>query len=405
MVAVVLSLVALGVSGYMFTVGSQSQGSSSQLDSLSTQLHQTNTQLAQATSQLTAMQTTLTGLNAQVATLTSRIGALEAGEGGTPSTGLTPQQIYNQTANSVVLIEVPVTGGYYQGSGFVVDSSGLIVTNNHVIANATVAGSIIVTVLNGTMVEATIVGADVYSDLAVIRVSAPAALLKPLRLGSSSSLQVGDTVYALGNPFQLTDTMTRGIISAVGRTLDEGGSYVIVDVLQTDAAVNPGNSGGPLLNGDGLVVGINTAGETNTSSGLNFAIPSDTIARELPSLESTGGYNHPYLGISAVDVNQGIVQAMNLPAGTFGVLVTSVVQGGPAAQAGLVAGTNTVLIGGVPVPIGGDVIVGADGKTLKNFYQLMVYVERNKKSGDHISLSIIRNGAPMTVDVVLGVRP
>ena len=316
-----------------------------------------------------------------------------------------PNEIYNQTANSVVLIEVPVLGGVDQGSGFVYDSTGRIVTNNHVIAGATPGGVITVTFLNGTTLDAIIVGADPYSDIAIIKVTAPAALLKPLRIGVSSALIVGDPVYALGNPYQLTDTLTQGIISAVGRTLDEGAGYLIVDVLQTDAAVNPGNSGGPLLNSLGEVVGINTAGATSTSSGLNFAVPSDTVTREAPSLIATGSYSHPYLGISGVDVTRGVVSAMNLPAGTYGTLVTSVVSGGPSGNAGLRGGTNTVTVDGAPLSIGGDVITGADGHPLKTFYNLMVYIERNKKPGDTVTFNILRNNNPTNIAVTLGVRP
>jgi len=386
--ALIIAIIAIGLSGYVYVNQmNQLNALTAQTASLTSTAQQTNGQLAALTSEAS-------GISSRIAALNSTIKGAPPGGGVTPS-GLTPQQVYNMTANSVVLIEVPVSGGTDQGSGFVYDSTGLIVTNNHVIAGAT--GTMTVTFLNGTTVDAALVGADPYSDIAVIRVSAPVALLKPLTIGSSSKLVVGDTVYAVGNPFQLTDTMTEGIVSAVGRQLDEGAGYLIVDVLQIDAAVNPGNSGGPLFNAEGEVVGITTAGATSTSSGVNFAVPSDTITRELPGLLSTGGYSHPYLGISGVDVTRGVISAMGLPAGTYGTLVVSVAPGGPSAKAGLRGGTTTAMVDGAPLTIGGDVITGADGHPLKFFYNLMVYIERNKKPGDTITLNIIRNNAPTTV--------
>ncbi len=397
-IAIILAIIAIILSAYIYTSeGNQLNAYTAQILTMTSTVQQVNTQLANLDSKISELNTKITALNTTVA-------GINTGGGTPPLTGLTPQLIYNRTANSVVLIEVPVAAGIDQGSGFVYDSSGLIVTNNHVIANATPEGGIAVTFLNGTTVDATVVGADPYSDIAVIKVTAPAALLKPLKMGVSSSMIVGDPVYALGNPFQLTDTMTQGIISAVGRELDEGSGYVIVDVLQTDAAVNPGNSGGPLFNSKGEVVGINTAGATSTSSGLNFAVPSDTITREIPGLIATGGYNHPYLGIYGVDVTRGVVSAMSLPAGTYGTLVVSVISGGPTEKAGIRGGTNTATVDGAPLTIGGDVITGADGHALKTFYSLMVYIERNKKPGDAITLNILRN-TPSNVLVTLGVRP
>ncbi len=401
-VALIVAIIAVGLSAYVFiSVGNQLSTFSGQTSTLASTMQQENSQLATLGSQISELNTKIASLNATMAKINSGGGS---GGGSTPPTGLTAQQIYNQTANSVVLVKVQVSNGTDEGSGFVYDTSGRIVTNNHVIANA-LSGGITVTFLNGTTVSATLLGTDPYSDVAVIQVSAPAALLKPLKVGVSSALVVGDPVYALGNPFELTDTMTQGIISAVGRELDEGIGYVIVDVLQTDAAVNPGNSGGPLFNSMGEVVGINTAGATSTSSGVNFAVPSDTITREIPSLIATGSYTHAYLGISGYDVTPGVVSAMSLPKGTYGTLVVSVVSGGPSDKAGLKGGTRTVTVDGAPLTIGGDVITGVDGHPVKFFYNLMVYIERNKRPGDTITLSILRNNAPMNVVVTLGTRP
>ena len=398
LVAVIVALVAIGFSAYTYVIeSSQLSTYAGQTSTLASTVQQANTQLAALNSKLSELNTKIAALNATIAQINA---------GGTPqTTGLTAQQIYNRTANSVVLIRAQLSNGtIIEGSGFVYDTLGRIVTNNHLVAG-TISGSITVTFLNGTTVGATVLGTDPYSDVAVIRVDAPASLLKPLKMGVSSALVVGDTVYAIGNPFQLTDTMTHGIISAVGRELDEGAGYLIVDVLQTDASLNPGNSGGPLFNSMGEVVGINTAGETPTSSGVNFAVPSDTVTRELPSLIATGGYTHPYLGISGVDVTQGVISAMSLPKGTYGTLVISVVAGGPSDKAGLRGGTSTVVVDGAPLPVGGDVITGADGHAMKFFYSLMVYIERNKKPGDVMTLSILRNNAPMTIVVTLGARP
>ncbi len=320
----------------------------------------------------------------------------------TPGSGLDLVDLYNRTRDSVVLIEVTLPAGMAQGSGFVYDMSGKIITNNHVVEDAS---SILVTFIDGTIVKATLVGRDPYSDVAVIKVDAPASLLKPLNLGSSAALKVGQPVIAIGNPYGLADTLTSGIISAVGRQMDSTGNYPIVDVIQTDAAINPGNSGGPLLNMNGEVVGINTAIPTETSRGIGFVVPSDTIARELPSLISTGTYQHPYLGITGQDVTPGVVDAMNLPSGTHGTLVIDVTALGPSANAGIRGGTTTQTIDGASIKIGGDVIVSVDGIQMKSFYDLIVYLQRNKRPDSTLTLGIIRNGAPMDVVVTLGIRP
>jgi S1-C subfamily serine protease len=402
MVAIIVAIIAIGLSAYIFAnVGNQLSTFSGQTSTLANIVQQENAQLANLGSQVSALNTKIAALNATIANIKSGGGS---GGGTTPPTGLTTQQIYNRTANSVVLVKVQVSNGTDTGSGFVYDSLGRIVTNNHVIAGA-LPGGITVTFLNGTTVSATLLGTDPYSDEAVIQVTAPAALLKPLKMGVSSNLVVGDPVYAVGNPFELTDTMTQGIISAVGRELDEGNGYLIVDVLQTDAALNPGNSGGPLFNSAGEVVGMNTAGATSTSSGVNFAVPSDTITREIPSLIATGSYTHAYLGLSGADVTLGVVSVMSLPKGTFGTLVVSVVPGGPCDKAGIRGGTRTVTVDGAPLTIGGDVITGVDGHPMKFFYNLMVYIERNKKPGEIITLNVLRNNASMNIVVTLGARP
>jgi len=313
-------------------------------------------------------------------------------------------QIYNMTRRSVVLISVRTRFASAQGSGFVYDGEGRIITNNHVVEDAT---EITVTFIDGTVLPATTLGTDPYSDMAVIQVDAPDHLLHPVVLGDSSDLLVGEMVVAIGNPFGLANTLTSGIVSALGREMRHPSGYVIIDVIQTDAAINPGNSGGPLLNTRGEVIGMNTAIVSGSGefSGIGFAIPSDTITRELSSLIGEGSYEHPYLGITGTDLTPAIAEAMNLDEGIRGTLVVEVKSDGPAAQAGLRGGDRNVNIGGSLVSIGGDVIIGVDGTTAKTFYDLIFYIERYKRPGDTILLTVLRNNVRMDLNLTLGVRP
>lgn len=332
--------------------------------------------------------------------------AIQMGRPVNVSEGLELTQLYNQTRRSVVLITVRTGTGGGQGSGFVYDEEGRIITNNHVVEGAVEEG-ITVTFIDGTIVSATLVGTDPYVDLAVIDVDASPFLLRPVRMGSSSELLVGERVIALGNPFGLADTMTAGIVSAVGRQMDAPGGYAIVDVIQTDAAINPGNSGGPLLNMEGEVVGMNTAiiSETRQFSGVGFAIAADTITREISSLIETGKFDHPYLGIRGMGLIPSVNEAMELDENTRGALVTEVVDGTPADEAGLQGGDRDVDVEGFPVRVGGDVIIGVDGYTVKDLYDLVVYLERTKSPGDTVMFTIIRDKDVMELDLVLGVRP
>ena len=318
--------------------------------------------------------------------------------------GLTP--IYNQLRGSAVLINVRTASGVSSGSGFVYDYEGRIITNNHVVENA-IEGGITVTFVDGTIVPAEVVGTDPYSDVAVIDVELSATLLKPVKMGDSSSLQVGEWVIAVGNPFGLADTMTAGIVSALGRQMQAPNNYRIVDVIQTDAAINPGNSGGPLLNLDGEVIGMNTAiiSEVAQFSGVGFAVPSDTIAREAPLLISTGRFEHPWLGIEGFDLFPEIKEAMDLDEAVRGFLIVSVTTGGPADDAGLRGGDRQVTIDGGSVTVGGDVILGADDVEMKDFNDLMVYIERNLRPGDPLNLRVLRDGVEMDFELILGTRP
>ena len=313
-------------------------------------------------------------------------------------------QLYNRTRDSVVLISVRTPTGDGTGSGFVYDKEGRIITNNHVVEEAT---SIDVTFLDGSISEAELVGRDPYSDMAVIQVDLPSERLEPVKLGDSSDLLVGETVVAIGNPFGLANTMTLGIVSAVGRQASAPGNYVIVDVIQTDAAINPGNSGGPLLNLRGEVIGMNTwiLSDTGQFSGIGFAVPSDTIQREIDSLIESGTYQHPWIGIVGREMTPDIAEAMGLDRDTRGTLVIELSEAGPAEEAGLQGGDTPTTIDGVPVSIGGDVIIGADGKTMNSFYDLIFYVSRYKKPGDVLTLTVIRDREIIDIDLTLGVRP
>jgi S1-C subfamily serine protease len=336
---------------------------------------------------------------AELSTLHSIVSGQSSGNSG----GLSATQVYEVVSGSVVLIDVRQKFGSATGSGFVYDTEGRIITNNHVIENAN-TGGITVTFLDGTILRATIVGSDPYNDIAVIKVDPDGLTLVPLKLGNSSNLKVGEQVLAIGNPYGLADTLTMGIVSALGREMDSGSGYMIVDVVQTDAPINPGNSGGPLLNMLGEVVGINTAIVSQTSTGIGFAVSSNTIKREIESLITTGEYSQAYIGMTGYDVTPGIISAMNLEPGTKGTLVVTVVSNGPADKAGLKGGTRYVMVDGSQIPIGGDIIVDADGTVVKNFYDILLYVQRNKRPGEQIVFNIIRESTAIKLKVILGTR-
>jgi len=348
--------------------------------------------------QLKALELELRSAQRDIESLKEEIRILELGESN-PDLGVI--EIYNRTKFSVVLIETP-TGA---GSGWVYDEEGHIITNNHVVQGYE---EVQVTFQSGEILEADVVGTDPYSDMAVIGLrEAPPGLLRPLPVGRSSTLLVGETVIAIGNPFGLANTLTVGVISATGRQMTTVNNYAIVDVIQTDAAINPGNSGGPLLNLKGEVVGMNTAIISNTRdfSGIGFAIPSDTITREAGSLIENGTYQHPWLGISGLNLTPDLAEAMGLDRDTRGTLVVDVLPGGPADQAGIKGSTTRIILGGRIFFIGGDIIIGVDGVSMPNFYDLQVYLTRNTRPGQKITLTIIRGGEAMDVEFTLGVRP
>ena len=297
-----------------------------------------------------------------------------------------------------------------QGSGFVFDTLGHIVTNNHVVA---AADKIVVTFSDGSEAAATLVGADPDSDLAVIKVDVDASQLKPVSLGDSDQLKVGQIVIAIGNPFGLEGSMTTGIVSGLGRLLPAGGqtpngqSYSIPDMVQTDASINPGNSGGPLLDIQGNVIGVNTAIESpvRANSGVGYAVPADIVGKVVPALIQNGQVEHPYLGIAGGTLSADIARAMNLDSGQRGVLVSEVTTGGPAAKAGLRGSSTETTIDGLPVNIGGDVIVGIDDRTVQEFDDLLGYIVRQANVGQTVTLHILRDGQPQDVNVTLEARP
>lgn len=299
------------------------------------------------------------------------------------------------------------------GSGFVWDTQGDIVTNNHVIAGAS---QIQVTFADGTTVPATLVGADLNSDLAVIKVNVPASELHPVTLMNSDQVKVGQMAIAIGNPYGLSNTMTTGIISGLARSLpvgldtqaaQTGPTYSIPDIIQTDAPINPGNSGGVLVNDQGQLMGVTAAIESpvNANSGIGFVIPSNIVNQVVPSLIKTGKYQHPYLGISGTSLTPAIAQAMNLPSNTKGALVVQVSPGGPAANAGLQGSNTQATIDGQPVAVGGDVITAINGQPVTRFEDLSAYLFSNTQVGQTVTLTILRNGQQQSVQVTLGTRP
>ena len=319
--------------------------------------------------------------------------------------------LYQQVQNSVVVIQdvVPEYGGFFntligyeeqQGSGFIasVDNQLVIVTNDHVVADA---NNITVSFADGDSYPATVLGSDALSDLAVISITPMPSGLVPLTLVSSSTLQVGQPVVAVGSPYGLSGTLTTGVISALGRTITESSETgstgpTISDIIQTSTAINPGNSGGPLLNYAGEVVGITTAAVTS-STGLGFAIPSDTIIRELSSLVTTGSYNQqPSIDATLTDMNYQIAQAMGTNV-TYGSLVESV-----STQNGLKGGSTQISILGSTVTIGGDIIIGINGTTIINTNSLLSYLEENTLPGQTVNFTIIRNGQTQIVPVTIG---
>jgi S1-C subfamily serine protease len=341
------------------------------------------------------------------------------------TTGMTPHQVYLRDAPGVAFVTSTIVqksespfnlfgGGESQrqgqatGSGIVIDSNGTILTNYHVVENAI---KVTVSFEKGKSVEAQIVGKDPSNDLAVLRIRPDGLTLHPLTLGDSSGAQVGDPVYAIGNPFDLERTLTTGVISALQRQIQAPNGFTINNVLQTDAPINPGNSGGPLLDAAGRVIGINSQIETGSSGGgsvgIGFAVPINTAKSEISQLEKGGTVRGAYLGLTSLTID-GALSALNLPVKS-GALVQSVQKGTAAAKAGIRAGTINSTTESGQIAVGGDIIVSIDGKVVTSSEDVATDVSA-KKPGQTITIGVLRaNGSGgyehKTLSATLGSRP
>jgi S1-C subfamily serine protease len=333
---------------------------------------------------------------------------------------LTLEDLFRDTQQSVVQVSGTATNnnnalsGITLGSGFVYDTSGHIVTNYHVVAGD---DDISITFIDGTVYRARVVGTDQYSDLAVLRIQddIPTDKLKPLLLGNSSSLRVGQEVVAIGNPFGLSGSMTEGIVSGLNRLIPvyqdplsnaAAPAFSIPDVIQTDAAINPGNSGGPLLDMEGEVIGINSAifSTTGGFAGIGFAIPSNTIDQVAPSLIATGSYQHPWLGVSGIDMTPEIAEAIGLGE-PRGFLVIEAAPGGPADSAGVQGGDTPAQLDGREIALGGDVILAINDKDIRKIDDVLGYLQQTTKVGETVTLTVWRDGQISQINVTLGPRP
>ena len=283
-----------------------------------------------------------------------------------------------------------------QGSGFVFDKEGHILTNYHVIADAR---QVEVTLHNRKKYKATIVGTDKSHDLAIVQIKAPD--LQPMILGDSTNLQVGQKVYAIGNPFGLAGTLTRGIVSSI-RQVQEPDGLVIEEAIQTDAAINPGNSGGPLLNWHGEVIGINTmiASPVGQSAGIGFAIPINTAKAVVNDLVTLGRVRRPALGIRTIPIDPEVANELGLAA-DYGLLIVQAVPGGSADRAGLRGGSDRAYLGNIPIMIGGDLIVAIDGEKVES-QQILAQIMNKHRAGDTVKVTIFRGKKQLEVPVVLG---
>jgi 2-alkenal reductase len=337
-----------------------------------------------------------------------REGETPQGQGRPQIEGGSLTSLYDVTNPGVVNIRVYVERGGMTGqgagSGFILDDEGHIVTNNHVVAEAEEVTAIF---YDGFEAQAEIVGTDEDSDLAVIKVDELPEGTRPLTIGNSDSVQPGDWVIAIGNPFRLGGSMSLGIVSAVGRAIPSGVTpFRIPQAIQTDAAINPGNSGGPLLNLEGQVIGVNAqiaSGSGGANAGVGFAIPANAVRRVAPALIEEGVYQWPWLGVSGGSVNLLLQEANDLQV-QQGAYIVEVTEGGPAAEAGIQGAAGARELMGMDVPVGGDVVLEADGEAITDFSDLLARVAF-KRPGDAVELTILRDGERQQVTVALAVRP
>jgi S1-C subfamily serine protease len=335
---------------------------------------------------------------------------------------LTLTDLFEETQQSVVQVsgtssEDSPFFGLSLGSGFIYDNSGHIITNFHVIAGSN-PDDISITFIDGTVYRARVIGTDQYSDLAVLHVEddVPADKLMPLPLANSSALRVGQEVVAIGNPFGLSGSMTEGIVSGLNRLIPvyqdpfsdvaAAPAFSIPDVIQTDAAINPGNSGGPLLNMLGEVVGINSAifSTTGGFAGVGFAVPSNAIAKIAPILIERGTFQHPWLGVSGIDMTPEIAEAIGLGE-PRGFLVIEAAPGGPADTAGVQGGNTPAQLAGREIPLGGDVVLGIDNRDVRKIDDVLGYLQQATQVGDTVTLTVWRDGQIIEIPVTLGARP
>lgn len=330
------------------------------------------------------------------------------------------QRLTPSVVNVEVTVEIPnhpvIEGTTGSGSGFVYDLNGHIITNAHVVEGAT---QIYVTFNTGYVAEAQLVGSDLYSDVAVIKVNVTADRLYPVIFGDSEAVRVGDRAIAIGNPFGLTSSMTVGIVSGLGRQLPSAEllsntitpGFQNPSIIQVDTDINPGNSGGPLLNSRGEVIGVNTAIRTESGifEGVGFAVPSSTIRRVVPELIKTGRVVYPWVGITSQPTDLGLgvaalAETLSLPV-SAGVMVETVTPNSPAAKAGLRGGSRLEVVRGIDVCAGGDIIIAVNGQYLNDMDNLLAYLVANAYPGDTITLLVVRGDETLEVPVTLEPRP
>jgi S1-C subfamily serine protease len=347
-----------------------------------------------------------------VAATSSTSAADSAGQVSLNSACLAASDIYDQLQPSVVEITSTANGRFGQsegeGSGVIIDEQGFILTNYHVVSGA---DTLEVTLADGSTLPATLVGSDSGNDLAVIHIDPPAGGLTAARLGDSDSLEVGDAVFALGSPFGLEGTFTEGIVSALGRTYSsDSGTRPLRNLIQTDAAVNPGNSGGPLVNCYGEVIGINSLLENPTGQSVNvgiaFAVSINTAKQVLPDMLAGSAVSHAWLGIAGQEITPALAQNLDLPVDA-GVYVTLVAAGSPAQRAGLQGAfrSEAQATQSSSVPSGGDIIVAVDGNAVTDVDELADYLDSAKRAGDTVTLDVLRNGQQITVQATLAEWP
>jgi putative serine protease PepD len=352
-----------------------------------------------------AVATTVAGTSSASATETN-------GQASLNSACLAASDVYQQLRASVVEITSTVNGRFGQsegeGSGVIIDEQGFILTNYHVVSGA---DTLEVTLADGSTLPATMAGYDAGNDLAVIRIDPSAGGLTAAPLGDSDQLQVGDTVFAIGNPFGLEGTFTEGIISALSRTYSsDSTTRPLRNLIQTDAAVNPGNSGGPLVNCYGEVIGINALLENPTGDSVNvgvaFAVPINTAKQFLPAMLAGETVSHPWLGIAGQEITPALAQELDLPVDE-GVYVTLVAAGSPAQRAGLEGAfrSEAQATQSSSVPSGGDVIVAADGQTVASVENLAGYLDTQKTPGDTVQLQVVRAGQELSLEATLAEWP